>query len=167
MLFYTVLALIMMVQFLVHFIAATLDLRRDKSNNDAGTWSQVFVPTNDVTKPGRHGCKLWLTLPTTIVIQQFTASLNYLHLTDTEKIRLHWQHFYGIPGGSEYMIMLCSTVSRDIAFVTPTVCFNSQFVWNDKTIIMKNNIYPRGEKYSREVIFAFSRIAKIAKFCAS
>ena len=29
------------------------------------------------------------------------------------------------------------------------------------------NIYPRGEKYSREVIFAFSRIAKIAKFCAS
>lgn len=28
-------------------------------------------------------------------------------------------------------------------------------------------IYPRGEKYSREVIFAFSRIAKIAKFCAS
>ena len=27
-------------------------------------------------------------------------------------------------------------------------------------------IYPGGGKYSREVIFAFSRIANIAKFCA-
>ena len=51
-----------MVQFLVHFIAAILDLKRDKSYNDTGTWSQVFVPTNDVTKPGRHACELWLTL---------------------------------------------------------------------------------------------------------
>ena len=28
-------------------------------------------------------------------------------------------------------------------------------------------VYPRGEKHSREVIFAFLRISKIAKFCAS
>ena len=43
-------------------------------------------------------------------------------------------------------------------------------VWNFTQIEYQNiriSIYPRGGNYSREVIFAFLRIAKIAKFCAN